>query len=190
MGRLNLSLYGTRDAAQNLAIEYTQTLRAAGFVVGQASPCNFRHSSRDLIVTVLGDDFTSSGSEEDSVWLRETMKNKYEIKSIILGPEDHHAQEVKVLGRSLRWTDAGIEYEADGRHQAVVIEELQLDNCRPISTPFGPEEHGCLLGEGKLLEAGGATRYRALVARLNYLAMDRADIQYAVKGSQENVGAA
>jgi hypothetical protein len=136
VGRLNLSLYGTRDAALNWSIEYTQTLRAAGFIVGKASPCNFRHATRDLIVTVHGDDFTSSGSEEDLVWLKGVMENKYEIKSTILGPEDNHAQEVKILGRSLRWTEAGIEYEADGRHQAVVIEERQLDNCRPVSTPF------------------------------------------------------
>ena len=37
-GQLNLSLYGTRDAAQNLAEEYTKTLRAARFRVGNASP--------------------------------------------------------------------------------------------------------------------------------------------------------
>ena len=70
VGRLNLSLYGTRDAAQSWSIEYTQTLRAAGFIVGKASPCNFRHATRDLIVTVHGDDFTSAGSEEDLVWLK------------------------------------------------------------------------------------------------------------------------
>lgn len=86
VGRLNLSLYGTRDAAQNWSIEYTQTLRAAGFIVGKASPCNFRHATRDLIVTVHGDDFTSAGSEEDLVWLKGVMENKYDIKSTILGP--------------------------------------------------------------------------------------------------------
>ena len=34
---------------------------------------------------------------------------------------------------------------------------------------------------GEPLEAGEATRYRALVARLNYLALDRPDIQVGVK---------
>ena len=38
VGRLNLSLYGTRDAAQNWAAEYTATLCGAGFVTGRASP--------------------------------------------------------------------------------------------------------------------------------------------------------
>ena len=43
---LNLSLYGTRDAAQNWAREYTRFLRECGFVAGLASPCNGRHSLR------------------------------------------------------------------------------------------------------------------------------------------------
>ena len=181
VGRLNLSLYGTRDAAQNWAVEYTRTLRAAGFVVGKASPCNFQHSTRDLTVTVHGDDFTSSGSEQDLEWLRSVLSTKYEIKCTILGPEAHNAQEVKILGRTLRWTDAGIEYEADARHQAIVIEELGLGDCKAVSTPFGPEEQGCLAGEGEPLEAGEATRYRPPAARLNYLALDRSDIQFAIK---------
>lgn len=146
VGRLNLSLYGTRDAAQNWAVEYTRTLQAAGFIVGKASPCNFRHGTKDLIVTVHGDDFTSSGSEEDLVWLRDTLKKKYEIKCTILGPEANHAQEVKVLGRTLRWTEAGIEYEADARHQAIVVEELGLNDCKAVSTPYGPDEQGCIAG--------------------------------------------
>ena len=44
--QLNLSLYGTRDAAQNWTKEYTHLLQSAGFTVGKASPCNFYHESR------------------------------------------------------------------------------------------------------------------------------------------------
>ena len=36
-------------------------------------------------------------------------------------------------------------------------------------------------GEGDPLGPSEATRYRGLAARANYLALDRADIQYAVK---------
>ena len=46
-----------------------------------------------------------------------------------------------------------------------------------------------VLGEGELLEAGEATRYRALVVRLNYLDMDRANIQYAVKEAAKRMSA-
>ena len=38
VGRLNLSLYGTRDAAQTWAVEYTRTIRAAGFEPRQSIP--------------------------------------------------------------------------------------------------------------------------------------------------------
>ncbi len=38
VGRLELSLYGTRDAAQNWCEEYTTTLRRWGFTVGRLSP--------------------------------------------------------------------------------------------------------------------------------------------------------
>ena len=62
MGRLNLSLYGTRDAAQNWSIENTRALRAGGFEPGRASPCNFYHKTRDLALTVPGDDFTATGT--------------------------------------------------------------------------------------------------------------------------------
>ena len=50
-----------------------------------------------------------------------------------------------------------------------------------VSIPYGPEEHKAATEPGEPVEAGEATRYRALVARLNYLALDRPDIQYAVK---------
>ena len=51
VGRLNLSLYGTRDAAQNWSREYTRTLTSCGFIVGSTSPCNFYHPTRDLALT-------------------------------------------------------------------------------------------------------------------------------------------
>ena len=108
MGRLNLSLYGTRDAAQNWAIEYTRTLRAAGFEPGRASPCNFVHTVRDLAVTVHGDDFTATGPVEDLAWLEEVFRRRYEIKASVLGPDAHQAQELKILGRILRWTEGGL----------------------------------------------------------------------------------
>ena len=74
VGKLNLSLYGTRDAAQNWAVEYTRTLTEAGFEAGKASPCNFRHKVRDLTLTVHGDDFTVTGPMEDLLWLLDVSR--------------------------------------------------------------------------------------------------------------------
>ena len=62
-----------------------------------------------------------------------------------------------------------------------MLEELDLNDCRPVSTPYGPEEQACIVGEGELLGPEAATRFRGVVARLNDLSADRADLQYAVK---------
>ena len=76
VAQLNLSLYGTRDAAQNWTKEYTHLLQSAGFTVGKASPCNFYHESRGMALTVHGDDFTVSGPEEDLKWLEAFLAAK------------------------------------------------------------------------------------------------------------------
>ena len=54
------------------------------------------------------------------------MGERYEIKSEFQGPEAHMAQELQVLNRVLRWTDVGIEYEADQRHAKLIIREMGM----------------------------------------------------------------
>ena len=58
MARLTLSLDGARDAAQNWTAEYASYLSELRFESGRASPCNFRHVSRELFVMMQGADFT------------------------------------------------------------------------------------------------------------------------------------
>ena len=81
VARLNMSLYGTRDAAQNWAKEYTTFLEEIGFKAGLASPCNFKHKYRELKLTVHGDDFTVTGPTKDLNWLQRNMEDKYEINN-------------------------------------------------------------------------------------------------------------
>jgi len=116
VGKLNLSLYGTRDAAMNWAKTYTDHLKSLGFIVGKSNPCNFYHPQREVSCTVHGDDYTSAGKEEHLRWLDRNLRAKFEIKTEFLGPGKEHKQEVRILNRILRWEDGGIEYEPDQRH--------------------------------------------------------------------------
>ena len=116
MARLNLSFYGIRDAAQNWTAKYTSHLSELGYVTGRASPCNFRHVSRELFVTVHGDDFTITGPEAELQWMKAEMAAKYEIKTKFLWPSTPCEQKIRVLNRTLRWTAEGVEHEADQRH--------------------------------------------------------------------------
>ena len=77
LGQLQLSLYGTRDAAQNWAHEYTTFLPSIGFQVGRASPCNFTHRPRRVHLTVHGDCFTVMASAKQIAWLGKAMKKRY-----------------------------------------------------------------------------------------------------------------
>ena len=183
IAKLNLSLYGTRDAAQNWAAEYTGYMTTLGFDVGTATPCSFKHAVKDLYVTVHGDDFTITGPDHELLWLEQRMAEKYEIKTKYLGPDAHHEAEVRVLNRTLRWTSEGVEYEPDQRHAELIVRELGMETARAVSTPGAAEsrEEAEANEDSPELEKADATAYRGLAARLNYLALDRPDLQFAAK---------
>ena len=78
------------------------------------------------------------------------------------------------------WAEEGIEYEAGQRHAELIIRELEMESARSMSTP-GTIDRQPEDDDEKELTGKEATKYRRLVARLNYIAQDRPDIQYAVK---------
>lgn len=107
-GRLNYSMYGTRDAAANWSEEYTERLMNMGFTVGKASPCVFYHAGRGLRAYVHGDDFVVTGMPAELQWMRSKIEEKYELKVEVLGLDQGQHTEVRVLNRILRWTAKGV----------------------------------------------------------------------------------
>ena len=92
------------------------------------------------------------------------------------------SKRVNFFNRVVRFTSAGVEVECDPRHAELVIEQLGLEGRRGLSTPgidalddFDLEKPEDELSEGE------KTSYRAIAARMNYMAMDRPDITYSVK---------
>eukprot|EP00972_Heterocapsa_arctica_P052845 7779444-Heterocapsa_arctica.AAC.1 len=57
-GMLRMSLYGTRDVAQNWGEELGDTLKKLGFLKGKASSTLFYSARRQLKAAVHGDDIT------------------------------------------------------------------------------------------------------------------------------------
>ena len=73
-------MYGTRAAADGWQEEYSTFLvEALKFTQGASSPCVFRHPTRELVMTVHGDDFTTVGAKEDLDWLESQMQDNYEL---------------------------------------------------------------------------------------------------------------
>ena len=111
------------------------------------------------------------------------MRAKYEIKAEYLGPAAHHKKEIRVLNRTLRWTSGGITYEPDQRHAELIVKEMGMEGAKPAPTPGVPEtkDEVRMYDQSPELSKADSTAFRGLAARLNYLALDRPDLQFAAK---------
>ena len=194
----------------NWTAEFTETLVNEGFEVGKASPCNFYHPIKKISTTVHGDDFTSTGTEKSMLWLKSILHGKYDCKSHILGPNDNQLKELRIFNRVIVWNHDGIYYEADQRHADLIIKELGLEDAKPVNTPGTKEikiecnkarnkSDNCKTANNNKnddndnhrsdtkdedmgrLPPNIMTQYRALAARLNFLALDRPDLQFTAK---------
>ena len=179
VGLLEMSLYGTRDAAANFQEEVKRFMASQGFKQGRYNPCTFWHPKRDLKTIVHGDDFVTVGEVAEMEWLQRAMEQRFQIKTQLIGHKE--TREGKVLNRVIRATAEGWEYEADQRHGEVVIKAMNLQDAKGVTSPGEDGKAWLELEEANPLEPKTASEYRALAARLNYLALDRPDIQFAVK---------
>ena len=180
VGRLQMSLYGTRDAAMNWQIEVAKHLKSLGFQRGTAFPGVFYNRCRGLVTMVHGDDYVSSGTPAAVEWLRRELAKKFEIKTSIIGHGATDAREGKVLNRILRATAEGWEYEADQRHGELMGQSMGLQSNSGVKTPTASEQD-VAKWEQQPMADNKMSEYRAIAARGNYLGLDRPDLQYAAK---------
>ena len=140
-GRLSFSMYGTRDAAQNWANEYAEMLKSIGFQQGRASPCVFYHETRRIRTFVHGDDYVSTAMPSQLKWLKKGLEKRCQIKTQWLGLGHEHQQQVKILNRIVDWDNVkGIVFEADPRHTEIIVEQLKLQEAKPVITPGAKDE--------------------------------------------------
>ena len=87
VGLLQLSLYGTRDAAANFQKEVGTFMKDQSFEQSQYNPCTYRRRDRRVAVLVHGDDFVATGSRKDVLnFNKSALEKRFEIKSILVGP--------------------------------------------------------------------------------------------------------
>ena len=183
VGKLMASLYGTRDASANWQDEVAKCMKEWGFTAGMYNPCMYYHPSSGIRCLVHGDDFACVGDPDDLEELKGKLKKRFEIKTVTVGSDKERGevQETRILNRIIRVTDDGWEYEADQRHADLIVKETGAEGMSVLTHPGGDKK--AMEEEEKSEELGGAeaTRFRAVAARANYLAVDRPDVQYAVK---------
>ena len=90
VAQLNLSFYGTRDVAKNWTTTNTEFQNGVGFKTGHGCSCNFSRRTKQVSLTVHGDDFTASGSDSDLVWLG-AVQRALRVKGPSPGPRSQPA---------------------------------------------------------------------------------------------------
>ena len=155
----------------------------SGFEGSRAAPTTFYNPVTKVRLVVHGDDFTFSGTQVELEKIRGLFKKWYDVKDrgiMVSGTRD--IKEVVILGRTLKFTEMGLEYTADGKQRDAILEELGLESeSKSLGCPaLGADKMDELGDENEMLKED-VTSFRSVAARSNYLGMDRLDIQYGVK---------
>lgn len=137
-----------------------------------ANNYTFYHEQKELHCIVHGDDFVNTGPDKSLRWLEETWKKEFKIKARLNNNS-------KILNRITRYTDNGIELEAELRHAGLIVQQFGLESAKELSCPSA---HEIIKGDsfGKL-NSEYTTQFKSIVARAYYLSMRRPEIQVAVK---------
>jgi hypothetical protein len=181
VGLLLMSLYGTRDAAANFQAEVNVFMKSCGFRRGRYNVSTYYHQEKNLKTLVHGDDFVTTGERKNTEWFRARLLSRFQIKTKVVGTGTSDLREATVLNRTIRTTATGWEYEADQRHADILVREMNLEEANSVKTPGEDAKPWWEDEDAEKLKGKEETKFRAMAARCNYLALDRADIQYPTK---------
>lgn len=177
VGRLRMSLYGTRDAAANFQEEVKKFMVAMGFRRSVYNPSMYHHEMREIKTLVHGDDFASNGRRQEMGWFRRALESRFDIKTEIVDHGTDLQSEARVLSRVVRAVEHGWEYEPDQRHAELFVKGLGWENAKAVKAPGMDEKPWEEEDNARALGPAEASRFRSIAARCNYLALVRADIQ-------------
>ena len=85
VGVLDMSLYGTRDAAVNFQKEVGKLMRNLGYQTSKYNPSLFHHERDGIKVLVHGDDFVVVGERSKIILFKEQLAKRFTIKSKLVG---------------------------------------------------------------------------------------------------------
>ena len=84
-------------------------MQTAGFARGKSAPTVFFNAGTKTRCVVHGDDLVSAGRSEDLKWLKEQLKERFDIKTTTVGhkEEEGEVQEARIPNRVIRVTPDG-----------------------------------------------------------------------------------
>ena len=176
--------YGTREASKCWGNEVTDTLLHAGCRHVGVIPMMFVHDSVGFTTECHGDDFLSSGDATALDELDTILTGKWDTKTLArIGPPAYGGQvlEGKHLGRIVRWTPQGYEWQANPKHATDLLEITQFTSTSRGSSV--PATKATAQGRRDALDAlpdSEVQSFRQAAGTGLYLSIDRPTIQFAM----------
>jgi KUP system potassium uptake protein len=178
------AMYGTREASKCWGDTVTDTMLAAGCEAVMVVPMTFVHKDHGYVVECHGDDFLSCGSAAALDHLDKVLTEKFDTKVLPrVGPPAHGGQatEGPHLGRIVRWTPEGFEWESNPKHYKDLMELCGLkDGSKGSDVPISKTVGKGMRNAIDELNSEEANLFRQAAGTGLYLSIDRPSLQYAM----------
>ncbi|CAK0873283.1 unnamed protein product, partial [Prorocentrum cordatum] len=174
------AMYGTRKAAQAWQEYVAGVFKKNNWTRIAVAAGVYHEPLLDMTSAIHGDDILTEGEEESLDVLDQQLMASMDVKCIgRVGPDG--VRELPYLKRKIRWTGKGFVWIGDTKHVTRCVELLGLTECKPADTP-GSKATGKSVREAlDPLPHDEAKLYQQVAGLVNYVAVDRPDIQFAVK---------
>ena len=180
VGRLRKAMYGTQDAPKVWQAEVAKTMRELGFIPCVATPCLYFNPTTGVRAVVHVDDFLCIGGAKELDEFRKALEKKYKIKSTVIGPGPGEVRGGRFLGRYIKWTELGIEWEGDDKLYKQLMDEWQMNGASSMTSPWIKDEPQ-KDGDERPMNEKETKTFRRAAAQLNYIALDNPMISFASK---------
>ena len=117
--------YATREASKCWGNEVTDTLIKEGSKPFVVVPMMFVSESHGYVTACHGDDFVSGGSATTLDEIDRVLTTHFDTKILPrIGPTAHGGEvsEGKHLGRTMKWSPQGFEWESNSKHVDDMVE--------------------------------------------------------------------
>ena len=148
-------------------------------VRGKAAPTAFWNEVTRTRCVFHGDDFAFVGPGKDLQQLTQLMNSWYQMKvRAVLGSRANDDKGTPSLNRLTRWKSDSIDVKADSQNRLLIMEHFGLEEeSTALTAPAIKEDVGQDEGESTKEES---TMFRRVAAPPNFLAVDWADIRFAL----------
>ena len=143
-------------------------------------PMVFYNPVERYIVGIWGDDFAGIGTLTVLLAFESVLLGSLEARRIgFVGPGC--VGTVKLLNRTIAWTEKGFEWHTDTKHSTGVCEKLGLKESSTTQATPGSRDAGVGLRDGEdYLTGEEKGLYASCAGSLLYHALDRPDLQFTV----------